>query len=49
MTWRERLARRLVCPVLGHRWGRKMYGRLCRRCGIYEETHPPIQFPVTER
>jgi hypothetical protein len=28
--------KRLVCRVIGHDWGWKLSGRLCRRCSLFE-------------
>lgn len=27
-----------VCRFIGHRWGNKMHGRLCKRCRRWEAT-----------
>ncbi len=31
---REWLARKVICPVRGHRWKAKMYDLVCQRCFI---------------
>lgn len=28
--------RALLCRIVGHKWRQKMYGRLCRRCEVFE-------------
>lgn len=32
---------RALCAVIGHSWRRKMYGRLCDRCGEFESWQSP--------
>lgn len=36
--WADQLRRVLVCSWAGHSWNPKMYGRLCRRCAIFQRT-----------